>query len=144
MRCTCAPSAARPKPIWSTRSKASGFAELSLVAAEQGPSSGICCFSRLDAPVRALALAPAYRFPDGRGISARRWCARAWRGPPSGAGSRFVLGNPAYYGRFGFSPTAAAGEYECPYANLCLMAPATGARAEVALVYPAPFAAIGS
>ncbi len=57
----------------------------------------------------------------------------------------FVLGDPAYYGRFGFDAGAAHG-YAGPYAGEHFMAaplgpaPLPGAGA---VIYPEPFAALG-
>jgi putative acetyltransferase len=57
----------------------------------------------------------------------------------------FVLGDPAFYDRFGFEAEAARG-YACPYAGEHFMAvplgpePLPGAGA---VIHPEPFAALG-
>ena len=94
----------------------------------------------------ALSLAPVAVLPQaqGRGIGAaliRGGLARAGR---AGWHAVFVLGDPAYYARFGFSVEAASG-YDCAYAGAHFMVlrladapiPATGR-----IAYPAPFAAL--
>lgn len=119
---------------------------LSLVATEFDEVIGHLLLCRLDAPFAALGLAPlavahGYR---RRGIAARlvnqaiQW-ARA-----SGWSAIFVLGDPAFYERFGFSPDAARG-FDCRYAGPQFMAlplaealPMTWGR----IAYPAAFAAL--
>ena len=57
----------------------------------------------------------------------------------------FVLGDPAYYGRFGFSADAARG-YASPYAGEHFLALLLGPEplpGVGAVVHPAPFAALG-
>jgi putative acetyltransferase len=123
------------------------FAELSLVAAEPEAIVGHLLLSRLDAPVRALALAPLSVCParQGSGLGTALVRSGLARAAERGWHAVFVLGNPAYYGRFGFSLTAAAG-YDCEYAGphfmACVLRPPvpSGGR----LVYPAPFAALGT
>ena len=67
------------------------------------------------------------------------------RAREGGWAAAFVLGDPAFYGRFGFEAGAARG-YASPYAGEHFMAaplgpePVPGAGA---VVYPEPFAALG-
>ena len=107
--------------------RACGESAYSLVAMEAGAVVGHVLFSVLRAPFRALALAPLAVLPDWRrrGVAAslvRHGLALAeadgWRGV-------FVLGDPAYYGRFGFLAEAAAG-FESPYVGAHFMAMALG------------------
>lgn len=79
-------------------------------------------FSRMSAPFKALGLAPVSVSPRWRrqGIAAqlieegvKLAKAGAWEGI-------FVLGDPAYYERFGFSVSAAE-SFESPYAGPYLM-----------------------
>lgn len=93
------------------------------VAAVNGVIVGYAALSRMNAPFPALGLGPvavaaAYR---GKGIASAllHWSlARAqedqWRGI-------FVLGDGAFYGRFGFRPELAAG-FGTPYAGPHFMA----------------------
>jgi putative acetyltransferase len=97
--------------------RADGDVVLSLVAEEDGAIAAHVLFSRMRAPFRALSLAPVAVLPDyrRRGIAARLiedGLARAvtdWE-------AVFVLGDPAYYTRFGFDAGLAAG-FASPYAG---------------------------
>jgi putative acetyltransferase len=80
-------------------------------------------FSRLGAPMRALTLSPLGVHPDVQraGIGSalvRKGLERVrqdqWQ-------AVFLLGSPAYYGRFGFNAAAAAG-YASPYYGWPFMA----------------------
>lgn len=91
---------------------------LSLVADCGGDIVGHLLLTELDAPFRALALAPVAVSPSyhGRGFGwqlitrAHDWAkAQGWD-------AIFVMGDPAYYQRFGYS-VAAVGGYTCPYAG---------------------------
>ena len=84
---------------------------------------GHILLSRMSAPFTALALAPLSVAParQGAGIGSalvrealRRAAGTSWRGI-------FVLGEPHYYQRFGFS-TAAASDFSSPYAGAHFMA----------------------
>jgi putative acetyltransferase len=123
---------------------ACGTAELSLVALAAHAIVGHVLFSRLEAPLRALALAPlavsAPRRNSGVGTALVR--EGLTRAAALGWEAVFVLGEPAYYGRLGFSRAAAAG-FECPYAGPHFMGCVLRAPVPLAgrLLYPAPFAA---
>ena len=102
--------------------RADGDVALSLVAVADGAVAGHVLFSPMAAPFPALALAPVAVLPErqGRGIGGAlireglaRAEARGWRGV-------FVLGEPAYYRRFGFDAKAAEG-FASPYAGPFLM-----------------------
>lgn len=56
----------------------------------------------------------------------------------------FVLGDPAYYGRFGFE-TRLAAPYESPFQGPYFMARAVGRKLPppAAVIYPAPFDDLG-
>ena len=95
----------------------------SLVATEEGAIVGHVLFSRMTAPFRALGLAPLATAASQRrrGIAARliedglaRARADGWQGV-------FVLGDPGYYGRFGFDTALAAG-FSSPHAGAHFMA----------------------
>jgi len=104
---------------------------------------GYVAFSAMRAPVGTLGLAPVAVAPElrGRGIATalvREGLARAeaggWRGV-------FVLGEPGYYQRFGFTRAAAAGfESKYPASHLLGLALAPGGLdpATGALRYAAP------
>jgi putative acetyltransferase len=101
----------------------SGDAVISLVAEHETDIVGHILFSHLGAPMRALTLSPLGVHPDFQraGIGSalvRKGLERArqdqWQ-------AVFVLGSPAYYGRFGFDAAAAAG-YTSPYYGWPFMA----------------------
>src|SRR5262245_10699864 len=86
-----------------------GNGALSLVAGTEAGIAGHILFSRLHAPLRALALAPLAVLPEaqGRGIGSAlirsgfdQAAAESWE-------AVFVLGAPAFYGRYGFTVDAA-------------------------------------
>lgn len=96
--------------------RAEGLCAISLVAEEASAVVGHVLFSPLVLPVGCLALAPLCVMPDRhrRGIGGylvreglNRARAEGWVGV-------FVVGDPAYYGRFGFSVEAASA-FKTPY-----------------------------
>jgi len=88
------------------------------VAEEDGWIVGHVLLSRMDAPFRALALAPVSVIPtrqrSGVGSALIKEAANRARG--EGWAAIFVLGDPNYYKRFGFDRQAAAG-FTSPYAG---------------------------
>lgn len=111
------------------RLRADGDTVISLVGHVDGELAGHVLFSRMDAPVPALGLAPVSVDLHHRrqGLAARLihtgiGCARrqGWAGI-------FVLGEPDYYARFGFS-RAAAEAFSCAYTGEYFMALALSAR----------------
>ena len=109
------------------RLREDGDREVALVAVEGGRIVGHVLFSRMRAPFRALGLAPVAVAPDRQrlGIGSCLILAGLERARAAGWQGVFVLGNPAYYRRFGFDP-ALAGGFASPYAGLHLMALALG------------------
>ena len=106
-----------------------GAARIALVATQDGRVIGYVAFSEMRAPFRALGLAPVAVAADqrGRGIAAALISAGLAQAKAGGWEAVFVLGDPAYYRRFGFRADAAAG-FDSPYAGPHLMALAlTGA-----------------
>lgn len=101
----------------------SGDAVISLVAKDGGKVTGHILFSRLEAPMRALALAPVAVLPayQKKGIGSLLIREGLRRAEKEGWQSVFVLGNPAYYVRFGFDVRAAQ-DYDCVYAGPYFMA----------------------
>jgi putative acetyltransferase len=105
-----------------------GDAFLSLVAVETDRIVGHVLFSRMsvDADARqlsALALAPVAVIPDrqGRGIGSALVEAGIEQTASKQIDMIFVLGEPAYCGRFGFDAKAAA-PFASPYAGPYLQA----------------------
>ena len=123
--------------------RADGDGVISLVAADTDAIVGHALFSRMRAPFRALGLAPVSVVPDRQraGIASRLIRAGLERAAREGWQGVFVLGEPAFYRRFGFDPALARG-FASPYASPYLMAlalagelPATTGRIE----YPPAF-----
>lgn len=115
-----------------------GDLDLSLVASQGGTVLGHLALSPIDAPFPALALAPVAVHPalHGRGIgSALVRAAQAAR--PDHA--LILLGDPAYYSRFGFHPV----ELNSPYAGPYLLATGTGLRPGAAITHAPAFATLG-
>jgi len=105
------------------RLRAANDAVLSLVAYRGGAAVGHVLFSRMAAPFPALGLAPVAVLPDHRrqGIAAALIREGLSRAKGDGWAGIFVLGDPAYYGRFGFSADQAAG-FSNPHAGAHFMA----------------------
>ncbi len=129
------------------RLRAADALPLALVAeAPPGEVVGHVAFSPLpiatDAGeiVHALALAPLAVRPDWqrRGVGARLVREALDRLRASGAPLVVVLGDPAYYGRFGFRAEAAAG-IRCPYAGPALQALSLHGRSPAGIVGDAAY-----
>lgn len=100
-----------------------GSSVLSLVAEEHGRILGHVMFSRMEAPFRALGLAPIAVVPErqGEGIGSLLIGAGLAQARAEGWEGVFVLGEPAYYARFGFEAKLASG-FQSPYAGPYFMA----------------------
>jgi len=126
--------------------RAAGDLAVSLVATRDGAIAGHIALSRLRAPKGGLALAPLAVAPaeQRRGIGATLVAAALERSREDGYGVVFVLGDPAYYARFGFS-LAEAARYTSPYSGPHFMALRIANIAEAAgdVIYPPAFAALG-
>lgn len=105
------------------RLRADGAVVLSLVAVLNDNIVGHAMFSRMRAPAGTLGLGPVavLKLHRRKGVAAglireglRRAREDGWKGV-------FALGNPAYYGRFGFD-TSLAARFTSPYAGPHLMA----------------------
>ncbi len=109
------------------RLRADGDAAIALVAEDNGSVVGHILFSRMQAPFRALGLAPVSVAPErqGTGIGSRLIRAGLERAQAEGWQGVFVLGDPAYYRRFGFDPALAKG-FTSAYSGPYLMAIALG------------------
>jgi len=105
------------------RLRAAGDSVIALVAEDAGRIVGHVVFSRMEAPFRALGLAPVSVAPDRQkaGIGGRLIRDGLERARQQGWQGVFVLGDPAYYCRFGFNATLAQG-FASPYAGPYLMA----------------------
>jgi putative acetyltransferase len=100
-----------------------GDSVISLVASDAGGLIGHVMFSRMAAKFRALALGPVAVLPErqGAGTGSRLIRAGLDRARREGWQGVFVLGEPAYYARFGFDP-ALARSFSSRYAGPYLMA----------------------
>ncbi len=96
---------------------------VSLVADENSEIAGQVALSAMAAPFRALGLGPVAVKPERRrrGIGGRLVAAALERARVGGWDAVFVLGEPEFYRRFGFSADSAAG-FSSPYAGPHLMA----------------------
>jgi putative acetyltransferase len=99
-----------------------GDVEISLVAEDAGRLLGHVLLSRMTAPFRALALAPVSVAPERQnaGIGSNLIRAAVARARDGGWMAIFVLGDPAYYTRFGFDVRLAEG-FSSPYAGAHFM-----------------------
>ena len=122
------------------RLRADGDAMISLVTEEEGAIVAHVLLSRMDAPLRALGLAPVSVAPERqrRGIGSALVREALDVARSDGWEAVFVLGDPVYYRRFGFRARLAAG-FGSPYAGPYLMAlalsgslPATEGRIDYA------------
>ena len=135
-------SARRRRPGWSTRWSTSGDAVLELVAEEDGQVVGHILFSRLYVARRqqkfpAVALAPLAVEPSfhGTGIGGALVREAHLRLKQAGEKLSIVLGEPAYYGRFGYAHERAS-KFESDYQCEALQALAWGEAPETGrLVY---------
>lgn len=105
------------------RLRGDGDVAISLVATDDSGVVGHILLSKMTAPFRALGLAPVSVRPDrqGTGIGSQLIRAGLERAKEGGWQAVFVLGEPAYYTRFGFDPALASG-FTSPYAGAYLMA----------------------
>ena len=103
--------------------RAAGDSVFSLVAVENNAVIGHAMFSRLTAPFPALALGPVAVLPERQrmGVGTRLIRGGIARSEAAGWSGIFVLGDPAYYRRFGFDAGKASG-FISPYAGPHLMA----------------------
>jgi len=129
------------------RLRADCYSVISLVGVERGQIVGHVLFSKMTAPFKALGLAPVSVMPSrqGSGIGSRLIRAGLKRAADGGWNGVFVLGDPEYYKRFGFSPARARG-FTSPYAGSNLMVLALNGDLPVTkgkIDYAPPFAALG-
>lgn len=105
------------------RLRADGDATISLVALIDGAVAGHVLLSPMSAPFRALGLAPVSVAPryQRSGVGHALIETAIDRARSDGWDAIFVLGDPAYYERFGFRGDLAAG-FVSPYAGPYLMA----------------------
>ncbi len=129
------------------RLRADGDAVISLVATREGGVVGHVLFSRVSAPFRALGLAPVAVVPDRQraGIGSRLIRVGLERAAEKGWQAVFVLGDPAFYRRFGFDAEQASG-FSSPYAGPHLMVLALGGALPATtgeIAYAPAFAGLG-
>lgn len=125
----------------------SGDVSISLVAEIDATIVGHILFSQLQAPAGCLALAPMAAAPNhqGEGIGTaliREGLARAKKNGWKGV---FVLGDPDYYTRFGFSVAMTENfetDYPRPYFMALELTPNALADDAGPVVYAAPFQAL--
>ena len=115
---TCAAFGRNAEAELVDRLRHAGDHALSLVAEENGNIVGHILFTPLQAPFKALALAPisVASAHQKQGIGSRLIDHSHIWAREKGYDALFVLGDPAYYGRFGYDVALAQG-YDCPYAG---------------------------
>ena len=103
--------------------RADGDAAIELVAEDRGRVVGHILFSPVDAPFRALALAPVAVVPErhGEGVGTALIEAGHRIAREQGWEAAFVVGEPEYYRRFGYDAALATG-FASPYAGPYFMA----------------------
>lgn len=113
--------------------RSEGDLSVSLVAEIDGSIAGHVALSRLRSPARAVALAPLSVRPDVQrcGIGGALVKAALAEASITDVRTVFVLGDPDYYGRFGFKSSAAAG-YASTFAGPHFMALKLGLAADPA------------
>jgi putative acetyltransferase len=119
----------------------SGDAVVSLVAKRDDRVIGHVLFSKLIAPMKALGLAPVavHPFFQKQGVGLALILEGLAQAKQDGWRCVFVLGDPAYYGRFGFRVENARG-YSSPYSGDHFMATLFGDVPKTGeIVYPEPF-----
>ena len=129
------------------RLRVDGDAEVSLVAVDQDEIVGHIMLSRMCAEIRALGLAPLSVDPKHRrrGIGGLLVSEALEHAASSFWEIVFVLGDPAYYMRFGFDP-ALASNFTSAYAGPAFMARPLGKTLRITsgtVDYPPAFAALG-
>ncbi len=124
-----------------------GDAAISLIAEVDHAIIGHVLLSPMTAPFAALGLAPLSVLPayQRRGVGSALMHAAINAARTAGAAAIFLLGNPAFYRRFGFS-AGAAKPFASPYAGphfmaLPLVDPLPAMHGAVA--YAAAFGALG-
>jgi putative acetyltransferase len=95
-----------------------GDATISLVATAGDAVIGHVLLSPMSAPFQALGLAPLSVIPEHQkqGVGTALMNAAVAQAREGGWSAIFVLGDPVYYGRFGFRADLAAG-FSSPYAG---------------------------
>lgn len=103
--------------------RAGDDAAISLIAEADGRIVGHVLLSKLLAPASSLSLAPVSVMPErqGEGIGSGLIREALARASAAGYAAVFVLGEPGYYRRFGFSLEAAA-PFETEYPKEYFMA----------------------
>ncbi len=131
-----------------------GYDRITLVAEQDGKLVGQILFSEVsvvteEGPMTALSLAPVSVTPQfqRQGVGTALICAGLEACVDAGYSLVFVLGDPAYYERFGFNRARALG-YRTAYAGdyfLALQLPEANVPAGTGrLVYPPPFDALAA
>ncbi len=115
---TCAAFETKGEAILIDHLRADGDLALSFVATQNDNIIGHIALSWLQSPAKTLALAPLSVLPkhQKQGIGGALIKACIYEAKKLGAEIIFVLGDPAYYTRFGFSVEVAA-PFPCPYAG---------------------------
>jgi putative acetyltransferase len=125
----------------------SGDAVISLVAEEDGEIVGHILFSKLQAPDQCVALAPVSVTPghQNQGIGSKLILEGLARAKHDGWQAVFVVGEPEYYERFGFSAATAdkfETDYPKPYFMALQLTPHSLSERTGAVIHAPPFLAL--
>lgn len=124
-----------------------GDAVISLVAEDDDGIVGHILFSKLQAPDRCIALAPVSVSPgrQNQGVGSKLIRDGLARAKNDGWQGVFLLGEPEYYGRFGFDATTAdkfETSYPKPYFLALELTPQALSGHSGAVIYAPPFDAL--
>ena len=122
-------------------------AVISLVAEDDGEIIGHIMFSRLQAPDQCVALAPVSVTPShqNQGVGSKLILEGLARAKHDDWQAVFVVGEPEYYKRFGFSAATAdkfEAKYPKPYFMALELAPHSLSERTGAVIYAPPFLAM--
>lgn len=128
--------------------RASGDAVIDLIVESGGRIVGHILLSKLQAPANCAALAPVSVAPDSQnqGIGSALIRDAIGRAKRAGWSAIFLLGDPAYYARFGFDVDKGARfetEYPAEYFMVLELEDAALDRLPGKVEYAAPFADLG-
>jgi putative acetyltransferase len=118
----CAAFGRQAEALLVDRLRAEGDSVIALVARDDAQITGHVMLSRMNAPFKALGLAPVAVLPECQrsGVGSALIREALARARQQNWAAVFVLGDPQFYRRFGFDPGLAA-RFASPYSGPHLM-----------------------